>query len=116
MACVRYVLSKFQLLYSLNIFVQVEFPHDDDHFSRDCPLEGHIIRVLYAFSWADYPLFHAYPNRPAEKMVYSTSAESLRQLKQYFHSYTKGKDYAKEKYYNIYDIFLFAMKHLNVVN
>lgn len=83
--------------------------------ARDCPAAGHMIRVLYAFSWGDYPIFHSYPGRPLDKIGYTTDNEKVRQLTQYFHSYTRRDDFATKRYFNIYDIFLFAMRQADII-
>ena len=45
-----------------------------------------------------------------------TEPDKHRQLMQYFHSYTRREDYAKQTYFNIYSIFLFAMRELDVID
>lgn len=70
-----------------------------------------MVRILFAFSWGNYPLFHHYPNRPDDIMVYSP--ENSAAMNAWFHTLTG--DYGKDKCFNIYNVFLFAMKNAGIL-
>lgn len=74
-----------------------------------------MIRILYAFSWGNYPVFRDhYPNRPADLMVYNLDERAKRRLAQWLHN-CPPNGYGKYVYYNIYSIFLFFMRFKGLI-
>lgn len=101
--------------YLLILFLQNEFPHAPKTFGFACPNIGIVIRVLFAFSWGDYPLFQDFPGRPTEITAYSANAVIFQNLLTWFHSPAAGRAYHKNTYYNIYHVFIFAMRNANII-
>ena len=60
------------LQYVLIFHFQKDFDHTEGDSAKDCPGAGHMIWVLYVFSWGNYPIFQSYPGRPTAKCEHST--------------------------------------------
>ena len=86
-------------------------------FGPDCIYKGIMIRVLFAFSWGDLPLFRDhYPGRPANLMQNNKDPRAVRRLAQWFHNpVADGQQYGQYTYYNIYSVFLFLLRRMQVV-
>ncbi|KJA16332.1 hypothetical protein HYPSUDRAFT_207128 [Hypholoma sublateritium FD-334 SS-4] len=93
----------------------IEAVHPTGSYGKSCPDDGHMIRVLYAYSWGGYSIFRDYPGRPVDLLAppdhdLSTDerAPILKRVSQHFYSDGSG-------YPELYNIFLYAMRMRGVI-
>lgn len=78
----------------------------------ECAHKGHLLRLIFAATWGKYDLYDDYPN-PLVPMDGETA--TLVDVQQWAFSFAPGRVYEKEPYFVVYDLLLWTMRKVRIL-